>query len=422
MKIVIIADWFAEKMGYAENCLPKAMASLGHEIHLVSSNVQPYFNSPNYKETYEPFIGPGVVDCEVKEFDGYTLHRLPYTKWRGRLRIKGLTQKLISLRPQIVQTFEILCLTTYEAAFAKPLLGYKLFLESHVHASVFSPAIKWRGIKGRFNWLLRAATQGRFVSSLSEMCYPVSIDAADIAIQFFGIEGRKIQICSLGVDTDLFKPIADEASCEMRLQLRQRLGFASSDIVCIYSGRFSQDKAPLILAKAIAELVAQGEGFRGLFVGSGTPEEVEAIRACPGCVVHPFAPFRELSAFYRAADIGVWPKQESTSQLDAVACGIPIVISDRVAAVERVQGNGLTYKENDPKDLIGALQSLRDNDKRKQLGSFGAKKILREYSWLSIAERRLKDYERALRGKENCQPRKMSTSNPKISIDVNLRP
>lgn len=36
MQIAIVSDWFSEKMGYAENFLPKAMASLGHEVHLVT--------------------------------------------------------------------------------------------------------------------------------------------------------------------------------------------------------------------------------------------------------------------------------------------------------------------------------------------------------------------------------------------------
>ncbi|HEY8870344.1 MAG TPA: hypothetical protein VIM30_13275 [Candidatus Limnocylindrales bacterium] len=51
MRIAVIADWFAEKMDYSENCLPKALASLGPEAHLVSSDGQPYFDSPGYTAT-----------------------------------------------------------------------------------------------------------------------------------------------------------------------------------------------------------------------------------------------------------------------------------------------------------------------------------------------------------------------------------
>ncbi|MCK4786557.1 MAG: glycosyltransferase family 4 protein, partial [Desulfobacteraceae bacterium] len=391
MRIVIISDWFAEKMGYAENCLPKAIASLGHEVHLITSNVQPYFNSPTYEETYEPFIGPGVVACEVKELDGYTLHRLPYAQWRGRLRIKGLLRRLFAIQPQIVQTFDVLSLTTYEAALAKPFLGFKLFLESHLHASVFHPATRRGGIRERFNWLVYGATKGRLVSSLSEKCYPISIDAADVAVRFFGVEGRKVNICPLGVDTDLFRPASAEASREMRSQLRQQLGFSQSDIVCIYTGRFSEGKNPLCLAQAIGSLVAQGDPFRGLFVGSGPQKD--AIRACPGCVVHPFVPVRELPPFYWAADIGVWPKQESTSQLDAAACGLPIILSNRVQARERIDGNGLTYEEGDVFDLTQTIRMLADPNLRRRMGDIGSRKMREHFSWDRIAGQRMQDYE-----------------------------
>src|SRR5436309_489248 len=137
MRIALISDWFSEKMGYAENCLPKAMASLGHDIHLVCANVQPYFDSPSYQQTYEPFIGPPVVSSGTAHLDGFVLHRLPHQVLMGRLRIRGLLAKLRKLRPAVVQTFEVAALSTYEAALARPLLRYKLFLETHFHASVF---------------------------------------------------------------------------------------------------------------------------------------------------------------------------------------------------------------------------------------------------------------------------------------------
>jgi glycosyltransferase involved in cell wall biosynthesis len=359
--------------------------------------VQVYFNSATYKEIYEPFIGPGVVSCGVKEFDGYTLHRLPYAQWRGQLYIKGLLRRLFAIQPQIVQTFDVLSLTTYEAALAKPFLGFKLFLESHMHASVFHPATRRGGIRERFNWLVYGATIGHLVSSLSEKCYPISIDAADVAVRFFGVERRKVNICSLGVDTDLFRQASDEASQRVRLQLRQQLGFSESDIVCIYTGRFSKDKNPLCLAQAIGSLVAHGEPFRGLFVGSGTQADVVAIRACPGCVVHPFVPVLELPPFYWAADIGVWPKQESTSQLDAAACGLPIILSNRVQVRERTDGNGLTYDEGDVFDLAQTIRMLADPNLRRRMGDIGSRKMQEHFSWDCIARRRVQDYEAALR-------------------------
>src|SRR5690242_17600122 len=108
-------------MGYAENCLPKALAALGHEVHVVSANVQPYFDSPSYAATYEPFIGPPVVPTGEKELDGFVLHRLPFGRLFGRLRIRGLLAKLRAIGPDVVQTLEAAAISTYEAALGRTL-------------------------------------------------------------------------------------------------------------------------------------------------------------------------------------------------------------------------------------------------------------------------------------------------------------
>ncbi|MEW6400636.1 MAG: glycosyltransferase family 4 protein [Chloroflexota bacterium] len=395
MKIVVVTDWFAEKMGYAENFLPKALASLGVEVHVITSNVQPYFSDPFYKEVYEPYIGPGIVECGVRQLDGYTLHRLPHGRWRGRLRISGLLECIRQIKPEIVQTFDTHCLSTYELTLAKPWLGYKLFHESHLHASVFAPMTQGMDIQQRFKWMVYATTLGRIVSLMAEKCYPVSIDAADIIVQFFGFQPSKISICSLGVDTDLFKIACDTPLQNARQELRKQLGFTPDEIVCIYTGRLTNDKGPLVLAEAISTLVSQGLPFRGLFVGSGQKPEQEAIEACPGCVTHPFVPVQELARFYQAVDIGVWPKQESTSQLDAAACGLPIIVSDKVSVHERVDGNGLHYEEGNSDHLAQQIRKLSDAAIRARMGEIGAENMRINFSWQRIAKERLQDYELA---------------------------
>lgn len=376
-------------MGYAENCLPKALAALGHDVHLVTSNVQPYFNSPGYKETYEPFIGSGVQPCGLEQFDGYTLHRLPYARWRGRLRIEGLLGTLRSLRPAVVQTFDCISPSTIEAAVGSIMMGYKLFLESHVHASVFHPPLSRFDKSAIYTKII-----GKFTGAASKRCYPISVDAMRIAAQFFGVPEKKMEVCSLGVDTQHFQPTGDQSGGG-RKQLREQLGFSDSDLVCVYTGRFAPGKGPELLAEAVAKLVDQGVPVRGLFVGGGTAEQQNGIRAHNGSVVHPFVPFQDLPPFYWASDIGIWPRQESTSQLDAAACGLPIIISNRTQTPERINGNGLAYKEGDAEDLARQILALRDPQVRGEMGRCGARRMKEEFSWLRIADQRRRDYEKA---------------------------
>ncbi|MBW2662456.1 MAG: glycosyltransferase family 4 protein [Deltaproteobacteria bacterium] len=397
MRVVILSETFAKNMGYAGRMLPKYLARLGVDVHMVTMDLLPYHQIKDFKETYDVFTGsteltPGTIES----FDGYTLHVLAHKKMFGYMRMVGLMAKLRSIQPDIVQTFAAIGPIPLDAALAKPFIGYKFFTGNHTTASVFPLAQREAKLldRERLKCIIARTVPGRFVSLFTEKCYGATKDCADVAVRFFGVQKTKINLSLLGVDTELFFPISEEDHKVSCFQLRQQLGFSLSDIVCVYTGRFSDDKNPLALAQAISRLSIEGEPYRGLFVGHGA--QAEAIKALPGCTVHPFVPVNELPLFYRVSDIGVWPTQESTSMLDAAACGLPIIVNDTMVAVERIKGNGISYKLNDVDHLMCALQSLRDPVARNRLGECGAKKMMRDFSWDFLAKQRLRDYEASL--------------------------
>ncbi|MEW6250631.1 MAG: glycosyltransferase family 4 protein [Planctomycetota bacterium] len=397
MRIAFAQLWHGEQMGYVDNFLPAAVAALGHEVHLVTTNVQPYYNLPSYRETYEPHFGPAVVPPGVRLLpSGVTLHRLPHGHWRGLLRMRGLYATLRTLRPDIVQGFALNTCPTYEIALYKPRLGYTLFLEARAHRSVFAAADARTPGRERLRWKLWKRTAGRLISAMTHTCFPISTDCADVAIRFFGLSPRKIRIAPLGTETTLFRPPWDDAGRKTRRQIRARLGFADDEIVCIYTGRLTREKGPLVLAHAVIRLIAERRPFRGLFVGDGPAAIVEKIRGAPGCVVHPFVPTKELVPLYQAADIGVWPRQESTSQLDAAACGLPLVLDEAVQVRERIAGNGLTYAGGDSDDLAEKLGQLADPAVRAYMARLGRRRMVEYFDWARLARLRVAEYEAAL--------------------------
>lgn len=388
MKIVILTTWFSERMGYIENCLPKAMAKLGHEVHVVSSTAQVYYNSPDYKEVYEPFIGKNIQPEGVKQVDGYTLHRIPFTDIKNKVFFNGLSKKLKEINPDAVQVFDAFSVATLQAAYYKIIFGYDLFTANHTVASVFPLYQIGQGsIFHKIAFFFTRTVPGTVISWITAKCYPATIDAKDIVIKYYGVPESKTRLAPLGVDTDFFCPINDKVQRDIR---RKELGFTDEDILCIYTGRFTEGKNPLVMAQAIHDLNEAGEPFKALFMGNGI--QLDEISKMKGCIVHEFVPYHELPKYYAIADIGIWPKQESTSMIDAAACGLPIIISDRVLAKERVDGNGLTYIENDRVDLAAKILQLKDEKLRSELGLFGVNKIQNNFSWDKIAKERLIDY------------------------------
>ncbi len=326
-------------MGYVENCLPKALASLGHDVHVITTDAQVYFDSPDYAATYEPFIGPRVVPTGVKTLDGYTLRRLPHSRWRGRLRISGLYGELKAIRPDVVQALEVYNMSTLEVALAQPGLRYKLFLESHVHASVFG--VDWR-LASRKRRLRRAANRRH-------------------RRRFHQRPGREVLPDQRGRRRDRRRPVRHGpvedrgvlVGCRHRAV--QASGVARGDrepgASCALSSVFVTEtscaytRAASRLRRALRCWPMPSPSWSPRETRSGACSSAAARRPRPadlrnsaGCQVVPFVPARDLPPYYWAADIGVWPKQELTSQLDAAAAGLPIILSDRITVLERVDG------------------------------------------------------------------------------------
>lgn len=402
MRIVVIFETFSKNMGYMGNMLPKYLARLGLDIHAVAMDLPHNYYLKDFKQIYGDFrsstaLAPGTVE----RYDGYTLHILPHKRLLGYMRMLDPWAKLRSIHPDIVQSLPAIGWIPLDAALAQPFLGYKLFTGSHTTASTFPLAKRKASIWDReqLKCFVSRTVPGRLVSLATEKCYAPTKDCAEIAWRFFGVQQDKVEVMHLGVDTDFFFPVISDATFQERTELRQRLGFGENDVVCIYTGKLTEEKNALILAQAIAKLRSMGEAFCGLFIGDGVQKKL--IQTYSSCTILDFMAFSELAPYYRAADIGVWPTNESTSMLDAAACGIPIIVSDGIVYREHVEGNGLVYKMNDLDDLVSTLLDLRNLEQRKRLGSFGAQKMAKEFSWDSVARRRLRDYEAALASRRN---------------------
>ena len=399
MKIVIVSGFYSAGMGYSENCLPKALVSLGHEVHVVTSNLNVYGNVHDYDKTYEPFLGAADQGTGVFKIDGYTVHRMPSNFVSSYVYIKGMYKKIRQLAPDIVQSTEIASVNTFKLALVKVLLGFKLFTETHQHLSVVKPYMK-NNVPGYFVkkilYKITRTLPSHITSWFIEKCYAIAPDCVLVANKYYGVPLNKIKLQSLGTDTELFKPAISEMDYAQRKALRTKFGYDENDIVCIYTGRFSEDKNPLLITQAITEITNQSNNFfYGIFIGEGIQRD--RIQNTPRTKVLPFMKHIDLAEYYRMADIAIWPRQESMSMLDAAASGLPLVVTENIGEKERIEGNGKSYKENNAKDLSRALLELSDEKIRKNFGIIGRTKMVNDYSWIKIAKTIESDYKHALK-------------------------
>lgn len=394
MKIAFLSDTYSPQMGYIQNVLPKFVAKNGHEVHLITTRLLPYYHISEFERTYRSFAS-GAATTETGS-DGVHLHRLPHRQLLGYPMPTGMVALLRQMKPDVVQCFGAAGWLHLIAAAMKPLCGYTLFTGCHTHASIFPLATArtpwWQ--PRRICDFVKRTIPGRLISLMTEKCYTAAPDCRDIAVRFYGVQENKAVICPIGIDTDVFYPATSTADLADRAALRASLGFGDDDLVCIYTGRFTEDKNPLLLGRAVERLRALGVRVCGLFIGAGAQEK--QLSGIPNCTVLPFAKYWELGRYYRAADLAVWPTQESMSMLDAAACGLPVIANNTAQIGERIDGNGAFYRLGDVDDLAVTIRQFIDREYRVRLGAHGAEKMRRSYSWQTIAELRLTDYASSL--------------------------
>nr|WP_315156022.1 glycosyltransferase family 4 protein [uncultured Flavobacterium sp.] len=392
MKIMFISAFYSEGMGYSENSLPKSLASLGHEVHVITSDFNVYGNDPSYNQTYRSFLGEAKQPLGTFDSVGYKVHRLKSVDILGYVYIKGLRRKIVELSPDIVQVTEIASLNTFKLALLKSFFKFKLYTESHQHLSVVKPYVvnpKLNILKNIIYKLTR--TLPSYLASLFiEKCYAIAPDCVEVANKYYGVPISKIKLQPLGTDTILFHPLLTEKDRLRREEIRSDLGLQKNDILCIYTGRFTKDKDPLVLAKAVNKLFNDGHNFFSLFIGEGIQKtEIENQN---NAITLEFMRHVELADYYRASDIGVWPRQESMSMLDAASTGLPLIVTDSIGEFKRVEGNGYVYKEGDSYDLAEKLLNLLDKDLRDKMGRKGSHKMKENYSWINVATNIENDY------------------------------
>jgi glycosyltransferase involved in cell wall biosynthesis len=275
---------------------------------------------------------------------------------------------------------------------------FKLFAETHQTLSVMRPyMLKREGQHLRRAVYRLTRTLPSFLASLAiETCYAVTPDCLEVARRFYGVPASKLKLISLGADSETFHPVESTDDGEARQRIRRHLGFVDDDIVCVYTGRFTRDKNPLLLAQAVEILAARDPRYKALFIGDG--EQRPEISACRGVTILPFMTHANLAQHYRAADIGVWPRQESMSMIDAAASGVPIVASNRIGEPGRVKGNGKMYEENDASDLAAVLSSFSGAAERRAYGAVGRRKILEGFTWSAFARTVEVDFAASLKG------------------------
>jgi glycosyltransferase involved in cell wall biosynthesis len=214
-------------------------------------------------------------------------------------------------------------------------------------------------------------------------------------VELLGLAGDRIDVTPYGVD-ERFRPVERDSDW-----LERRLGLRGRYVLCVGTLEPRKNlraalRAFRLVADEVADcalVVAGGRGWRNeLF-------ERELDRASERVVLTGYLEDEELVRLYSGADCFLFPSLSEGfgfPVLEAMACGAPVVSSDRTSLPEVVGDAGVLV---DPEDVEGqaaaVMRLLSEPELAGDLRRRGLERSSR-FSWDACAASTLESYRRAL--------------------------
>jgi len=188
-----------------------------------------------------------------------------------------------------------------------------------------------------------------------------------------GVADARVFSAPYFVDNDRFAASARALRSE-RAALRRRWGIPDEAVCFLFAGKLEPKKHVLDLLRAMAQLRRCAADTHLLVVGAGTLAEEAKALVARDAIAASFAGFlnqSEMPGAYVAADCLVLPSDDGETWglvvNEAMACGLPAIVSDRVGCGPDLVAHGETgmvFPFGDVNRLASMLQSLAAQPER----------------------------------------------------------
>jgi glycosyltransferase involved in cell wall biosynthesis len=218
-------------------------------------------------------------------------------------------------------------------------------------------------------------------------------------VRLLGVDAGRVDVVPNGVD-ERFRPVEDIAELT---GFRERRGLPERFILSLCTLEPRKNLPTLIRAYALARdhgateplVLAGGVGWGDLAIRALVDElDLASHVLLPG-----FIPQDEQALWYNAATLFAYPSRYEGFGLpvvEAMACGTPVLTSNRSALPEVVGDAGVTVDPDRPGELADAMvQLLRDGDWRAELRRRGLERA-GQFSWDHAAQRTVEAYRQAI--------------------------
>ena len=297
----------------------------------------------------------------------------------------GLLSQL--LLPKVLGQFQA---QMYHCTFYAPPVRFGGRTLVTIHDLIHLRFPEHHGLKHRlfYRWVTGPAARK------AAAVFTVSQHSKRDIVELLGVEPRRVVVTPNGVGP-AFRPLAQDG----RAAAAAELGLPAGFILGVGNPKPHKNLAALVQAHRLL-LARMGSSLPPLVLVGIKPGELGGLQSGPGLHLLPHLDDVGLAAAYGLATAVVIPSLYEgfgLPALEALACGAPLIASDR-ASLPEVVGRAGVLCPPEPEALAQALEGLlNDPARRAALAQAGPAQAAR-FSWSEAARATLKTYRRVLDG------------------------
>lgn len=293
------------------------------------------------------------VAWDVNLTDGYeyevvpNVARVPGTHHFRGLQNPSLTARVLAWQPAAVHLTGYAFDSHWRTLRALSRAKIPVLFRGDSHLLDGASGVKWLGKRALLAWIYRWPAAFLYVGQANRAYY-----------ERFGVPEAKLHYCPHSIEVSRFAEPAAQWEAEAAAW-RAELGITAAQRVLLFAGKFEDKKQPLALMQAFLQaeardwvLVMVGDGVLGQGVQTLAQAHPTRFR------VLPFQNQSRMPLVYRLGDMLVLPSTYGETWglavNEALACGRPVLVSDRVgcaADVVRAGQTGEVFRAGDWEDF-----------------------------------------------------------------------
>ena len=374
----------------SEMMLKKALEKQGHEVYVVTANLESF--KYNYDEEERvlkiPGIPTGIYDSRMTSI--YPI---------------SAVNKIKSWKLDVIHSQTEFAIGTFARLIAKQ---YNIPLV-HTYHTMYEDYIYYI-TKGYFEKsskkLVEYLTKFYCDKTATELIVPTS-KTYKLFKEKYKVE-KNINIIPTGIEVERF--YKESINLKELLELKKTLNIGKKDFVLLFVGRLGEEKNVEFLIKAHKELIKEDPNIKLIIVGDGPDKEkyeelTSKLELDKNIIFTGKAAWEEMPYYYHIADVFVTASKTETQGLTVIESMasnlIPVCMKDEAfESMITDELNGLLFRTQE--DYIKNIMRLHDNPKELEVFNRQARIQAETYSSKYYADRVLAVYNRAILEKKQA--------------------